>query len=189
MCARYDFNILSKLLLLLLLSCIFSVNVCGQGRKRSKHMAKHKTAGKQNRSRGGKGRPQAVTISSEKESRTLEQAKIDSQLLYALKLRRGEPLPFSDVESLKASIKVDNQGRTLVDVDATVSDELERQVRQFGGEIISSFKQYNAMRVNFPIEQLEKLAALKDIKFIRPAAVPSLDNASPTKGATERLDP
>lgn len=172
---QFDFNILSKLSLLLLLSCALSVNVCAQGKKRSKHRAQNKTARKQSQSSSAKGRQPAVTISSEKESRTLEQAKIDSQLLYRLKLRRGEPLPFSDVESLKASIKIDNQGRTLVDVEAIVSDELERQIRQLGGEIISSFKQYNAIRANFPIEKLEDLAALSGIKFIRPAAAPTME--------------
>ena len=105
----------------------------------------------------------------------MAEAKIDSQLLYVLKIRRGEKSPVADVQSLERSIKIDEQGRTLIDLEASVSDELLSEIQRLGGEIISSFKRFNAIRANFPIDKLEALAALKDIKFIRPAAAPTLD--------------
>lgn len=108
----------------------------------------------------------------------MAQAKIDSQLLYLLKIRRGEKSPVADVQSLERSIRIDRQGCTLLDLEASVSDELIREIQRLGGEIISSFKQFNAIRVNFPIAKLEDLAALKDIKFIRPAAAPAMDSPS-----------
>jgi hypothetical protein len=167
-------NLPLLLLLPLLLPLAFLGLTDAQVKKRQATVTK-KTSVEAQRSKGGKGRRQPVAISSKKEMRAMAEAKIDSQLLYVLKIRRGRKSPVADVQSLERSIKIDEQGRTLIDLEASVSDELLREIQRLGGEIISSFKQFNAIRANFPIDKLEDLAALRDIKFIRPATAPTMD--------------
>lgn len=168
-------NVQRLLLLLLLLHLAFISLTDAQVKKRQATVTRKTSVGKR-RSKDGRGQRPPVALSSKKETRaTMAQAKIDSQLLYVLKIRRGEKSPVADVQSLERSIKIDGQGRTLIDLEASVSDDLLREIQRLGGEIISSFKQFNAIRANFPIDKLEELAALRDIKFIRPATAPTMD--------------
>ena len=56
---------------------------------------------------------QIQTLEDEKESRTPAQQKIDSQLLYALKLERAQPIA-SALQSLQADVGESEQGRVVV---------------------------------------------------------------------------
>lgn len=166
---------MQRLLLLLLLLHLALLSLTAAQVKKRQATVTRKTSMGTHRSKDGKGQRPPVALSSKKEMRAMAQAKIDSQLLYVLKIRRGEKSPVADVQSLERSIKIDSQGRTLIDLEASVSEELLCEIQRLGGEIISSFKQFNAIRANFPIDKLEDLAALRDIKFIRPAAAPTMD--------------
>jgi Subtilase family/IPT/TIG domain len=116
-------------------------------------------------------RQQIESLIAEKRHRTPAQRKLDSQLLTAIKLKRGEPMS-ADVPTLRIDVKTDAQGRALVDLDATVSDDLLKQIKILGGEVINSFPQFNAIRAQVPLSALETLAARADVKFIRRAIEP-----------------
>lgn len=100
-------------------------------------------------------------------SRTPEQKKIDSQLLYALMQRRGET---SGVPAEPVRLDLDVKGRALVDVSGDVSARLLAKIRKLGGEVISKSETYHNVRARLSLEKLEELAGLKEVRFIAPAA-------------------
>ena len=106
-------------------------------------------------------------VFDEKASRTAAQKKIDSQLLYALKQKRGET---RGVPTERIIIDVDQKGRALVDITAKVSPQVTSQIRKLGGIVISEDQRYHTIRARLALEKLEALATLKDVSFIAPPA-------------------
>jgi hypothetical protein len=104
---------------------------------------------------------------NEKSSRTAAQQKIDSQLLYALKQKRGET---RGVPTERINIELDQKGRALVDVTANVSAQVTAHIRKLGGTVISEAPLYHTIRARLALEKLESLANRKDVSFIAPAA-------------------
>lgn len=107
------------------------------------------------------------TVQDEKESRTPAQKKIDSQLLYALKQKRGIT---KGVPTERIKIELDKDGRALVDITAHVTAEVLAQIRKLGGAVISDDAHYHTIRAGLALEKLETLAKRKDVMFIAPAA-------------------
>ncbi|HEX3227878.1 MAG TPA: hypothetical protein VHQ95_02870 [Pyrinomonadaceae bacterium] len=106
-------------------------------------------------------------VPDEKSSRTAAQKKIDSQLLYALKQKRGET---RGVPTERINIELDQKGRALVDITARVSPQVSSQIRKLGGVVISEEPQYHTIRARLALEKLEALAGRNDVSFIGPAA-------------------
>ncbi len=107
-------------------------------------------------------------MSQEKESRTLARRKIDSQLLYEIDRRHD-----GTANSIQQTdVKIDRRGRALVDISATVTDKLLASIESIGGQALSSSERYNTIRANVPLEKLEALACLNNVRFIQPAAQP-----------------
>ena len=107
------------------------------------------------------------TVVDEKKSRTAAQKKIDSQLLYALKQKRGET---RGVPTERINIDLDQKGRALVDINANVTPGIRAIIRKLGGQVISDDARYRAIRARLALEKLEELANRKDVSFIAPAA-------------------
>lgn len=103
----------------------------------------------------------------EKASRTPAQKKIDSQLLYALKQKRGET---RGVPTERINIELDQKGRALVDITAKVSPQVTSQIRKLGGIVLSEDGYYHTIRARLALEKLEAVATLKDVSFIAPPA-------------------
>jgi hypothetical protein len=105
----------------------------------------------------------------EKATRTAAQAKLDSQIVLALRRERGEA-PFDRPTALQPSLTFEADGRLLVDIDATVSAELLQQIQRIGGKVINSFESAHAIRALVPLGEIEALAGRADVRFIAPAA-------------------
>jgi hypothetical protein len=108
----------------------------------------------------------------EKESRTPAQQKpaqqkIDSQLLYALKQKRGEK---RGVPTEPIKLNRDAKGRVLVDITARTSPRLLSKIRKLGGVVVSQSETYHTVRARLSLEKLEALAGLEEVRFIMPAA-------------------
>jgi hypothetical protein len=124
-------------------------------------------------------RRQIVALQKEKASRTAAERKIDSQLLQARKLDRGEPI--ADGVRLKPpDLDQDERGRVLVDMRAEVTDPLLRQIGGSGGEVVNNFPRFQAIRAFVTLDQLATLAELPDVKSIRPAARVRVNTGSVT---------
>jgi uncharacterized repeat protein (TIGR01451 family) len=111
---------------------------------------------------------QIEALIEEKESRTPSQMKIDSQLLYSLKQKRGERMA-PGVESLAMGVREAADGSVLLDIQARVTPEVLGAIRKAGGEVVYSYEQFGAIRARLPMGALEAIAGLDEIKFIGPA--------------------
>ena len=111
---------------------------------------------------------QIEVLTAEKASRTPAQAKIDSNLLYEIKLDRDDPL-FEAVPDLRTNVVVERDDRVLVDIDATVDDEVLDRIAALGGVVINSHPRYRAIRARLPLDAIESLASWASVAHIRTA--------------------
>jgi hypothetical protein len=92
------------------------------------------------------------------------QKKIDSQLLYALKQKRGET---KGVPTGRIDLEFDKKGRALVDITANVTTELKSQIQKLGGAVVSDDARYHTIRAKLALEKLESLAKRHDVRLLR----------------------
>jgi Subtilase family/CARDB/Bacterial Ig domain len=123
---------------------------------------------------------QIAALEKEKESRTPTQQKIDSQLLYADKMRRGVPIA-EGVPTQRVDLDKDDQGRILVDIKADVTDALLQYIKTLGGNVVNDFPQYQAIRAGVPLANIENLAARSEVRFVEPA-VRAMNNNVDSQG-------
>ena len=109
------------------------------------------------------------SFGQEKNQRTLEQQKIDSQLLYAIYQMRGEA-ESKGVPTEPIQLEKDVKGRVLVDIRAPVTKKVLAQVKKFGGTVVSSSDRYHSIIAYLPLGKLEALAHSREVKFIAPKA-------------------
>jgi hypothetical protein len=105
----------------------------------------------------------------EKDQRTPEQQKIDSQLLYALYQTRGEA-EAKGIPTEPIPLEKDAKGRVLIDIRAPVSRKLLGRIEKLGGQVVSSSKEYHSIIAYLSLEKLEPLARSREVKFISPKA-------------------
>jgi subtilisin-like proprotein convertase family protein len=113
---------------------------------------------------------QIEALIAEKQGRTAAQKKMDSQLVYLAKQSRNEIIAAA-APNLVIDLKADADNRVLVDISATVSDELLEAITQGGGTIVNHFAAFDAIRAKVPIGMVETLAARGDVRSIGPAAL------------------
>jgi hypothetical protein len=113
---------------------------------------------------------------AEKRARTPAQRKIDTQLLYALYRQRGEA-EAKGVPAGELRVKFDEKRRALVTIRARVTRAVLAKVKRLGGEVISSSARYDDIRAHLPLEKMEELAALKDVRAIMPAEEATTNSA------------
>ena len=146
---------------------------------------------------------QIEALLAEKESRTPAQRKIDSQLVYAVKMNRGETVA-SGVDSLEVNVPfeqgpdtsgVDRGPRVVVDVTANFPSDVIEQISDLGGEVQSVNSRYNSLRASIPINKIEQIAANPAVLFVQPKqeAMTSRTDAGPASAAnfvtTRRVGP
>jgi len=111
---------------------------------------------------------QIAALRAEKESRTPIQRRLSSRLLHASRLRRGLPIA-PGVPSQRTGIEVAADGTTLVDLRGRVGPALRAGIEALGGEVISSHPRQGTLRARVPLIRAEALAALPDVRAVRPA--------------------
>lgn len=110
---------------------------------------------------------QIKSLLDEKNARTPVQQKIDSNLLYATKMHRGESIT-SAVPTLEVNVGEDANGFVTVDISADVSTKLLATLKRMGVDVESSFPEYHTMRARVRLDKLEDIAALPQVHFIMP---------------------
>lgn len=110
-----------------------------------------------------------TTANQEKDQRTPEQQKIDSQLLHAIYQMRGEA-EAKGVPTEPIPLEKDAKGRVLVDIRAPVTKKVLARIKKLSGTVLSSSDQYHSIIAYLPLEKLEPLARSKEVKFIAPKA-------------------
>jgi Subtilase family len=111
---------------------------------------------------------QIEALIREKDSRAGAQQKMDSQLIYALKMRRGEMIA-EGVPTLETNVQYNNQGKVTLDLKINkVSDALLNQLKAYGASVVSSVPEYNSVRIQVDIGQIEAIAALPGVIYVQP---------------------
>jgi len=100
---------------------------------------------------------QIEALLAEKDARTPAQQKIDSQFIYATRMRAGSAIA-SGVQALDLDVKVDLLGRTDIDVRIAVDDGSIALVKSMGGDIQGVSVAGNSILARFPIDSIERLA-------------------------------
>jgi len=120
---------------------------------------------------------QIQALEDDKESRTPAQRKIDSQLLYATRMERAQPIA-SGVSSLQVNVGASEQGRVVVDISAMVDDKLLQLLANNGAVVLVSTPDYNSVRVEVALDRLEDIAASDSVHFIQPKQEYMLNDVS-----------
>src|SRR5262249_17212210 len=101
----------------------------------------------------------------EKETRTPGERKIDSQLLYAMRMRQGLPAA-PGVPTLAVDIPYADDGHAIVDVKVRRTARLMARVNGLTGEA-KAFPG-DTMQLHLDLAQVEQLAADPDVIFVQP---------------------
>lgn len=110
---------------------------------------------------------QIQALVDEKNARTPVQQKIDSQLLYATKMHRGEAIA-RGVPTLEVNVGADDNGIVTVDLSADVSAKFISRLKTMGVEVLGSWPDYHSMRVRVSLDKLEDIAQMPQVRFIMP---------------------
>ena len=107
----------------------------------------------------------------EKETRTSDQQKLDSQLWYALQAYRGQALAgVSDVYATAVdTVNPDTSGFVRVDISAVVSDSLLNQIAALEGSVAFASPEDQIIHATVPLMTIETLAANPNVLHIAPA--------------------
>ena len=110
---------------------------------------------------------QIQALEQEKDSRTPAQQKIDSNVLYTIRMLQGKPAA-PGVPYLYTGIDLDENNNVVVDITAHVTDKLLQQLSSAGALILYSTPALRSIRAIIPPGQMENIAASPDVIFISP---------------------
>src|SRR3954447_13272866 len=79
---------------------------------------------------------QIQALEAEKESRTPAQKKINSQLLYAIKMERGEPIA-AGIRTLTVDVGADATGMVTANLIGNVNSSLLGALSQMGVKVVA----------------------------------------------------
>jgi hypothetical protein len=109
---------------------------------------------------------QIQALALDKMSRTPAQRKIDSQLLYAARMSRGESVA-PGVQSLAVAVEEVGDSRTVVDITAKLDDALFEALRAGGARVMAVVPGYDSLRAEIDLDSVEALAALPQVRYIQ----------------------
>ncbi|HZG25470.1 MAG TPA: hypothetical protein VEZ17_12855, partial [Chitinophagaceae bacterium] len=130
---------------------------------------------------------QVQLLLQEKSSRTPAERKIDSRLLQAVREKSGIKLT-NGLRLEPVQLPTDAAGNLEVDITANVSDDLLTRMESLGAKIIFPSTEYHSIRALVNMSIIAKIAAYKEVSFIRPAAIAqtggtvTFDNGKAGKG-------
>ncbi|MDA0738933.1 MAG: hypothetical protein O2999_09525 [Nitrospirae bacterium] len=110
---------------------------------------------------------QIQALLTEKAQRTPSQKKISSHLLHARNMRLGRPVA-KGIQQLLNGVKIHAGETTDIFIRADVSPSVIGQITAMGGSNIQSYPTHRAIHARVPLSQLESLALLPQVQFIRP---------------------
>jgi hypothetical protein len=111
---------------------------------------------------------QIQRLLEEKATRTPAQQKIGSDLLLNQRGSRGSAVA-PDVPQMRNGVEVAPSGETMVDIKGEITDALIARIGEVGGEVVNTFPQYGSVRAEVPIDRLEDIAELDEVRSIRSA--------------------
>ena len=133
---------------------------------------------------------QMNALQKEKISRTPAQQKIDSNLLYTIRMLAGQPAA-PGVSYLYTGVDLDANNNIVVDMVANVTDSLLSKLSAAGAQILYSNLSLRSIRAIIPPNKIEGIAASPDVIFISPrqGSMNNRHDALPSKFSGLHLAP
>jgi len=110
---------------------------------------------------------QMNALQQEKISRTPAQQKIDSNVLYTMRMLAGQPAA-PGVAYLYTGVDLDANNNIVVDMVANVTDALLSKLSAAGAQVLYSNLSLRSIRAIIPPNKIESIAASPDVIFISP---------------------
>ncbi|HLK31836.1 MAG TPA: S8 family serine peptidase [Terriglobales bacterium] len=110
---------------------------------------------------------QMQALQQEKAMRTPAQRKIDSNVLYTIRMLAGQPAA-PGIPYLYTGVDLDRSNNVVVDITAHVSDRLLQQLAAAGAQVLYTNRRLRSIRASIPPQQIENIAASPDVIFISP---------------------
>ncbi|MEP7270500.1 MAG: S8 family serine peptidase [Acidobacteriota bacterium] len=129
---------------------------------------------------------QIESLVAHKRSFSRVQRKIDSQLIFAIKGRRGQSIT-REIETLETNVEVGETGLTTVDISTTSTSQLLEKLEAIDAEVINVVPTLGSVRARVRLEQVEEIAALSGVQFIQPKQVAITNGIRRMSNVAERL--
>ena len=110
---------------------------------------------------------QMLALQQDKASRTPAQRKIDSNILYTIRMLAGQPAA-PGVDFLYTGVDLDEQNDIVVDMVANVTEQLLQQLTAAGAQVLYRNTSLRSIRAIVPPAKIEGIAASPDVIFISP---------------------
>jgi hypothetical protein len=123
---------------------------------------------------------QMLALQQDKALRTPAQKKIDSNIIYTMRMLAGKPVA-DGVPYLNTGVDLDNNNNIVVDMVAQVTDKLLRQLNAAGAQVLYTNASLRSIRAIIPPSQIEGIAASPDVIFISPKQGSMTHRVQPTK--------
>ena len=124
---------------------------------------------------------QIEALIREKETRSPAERKIDSQLLYALRMQRGLPVA-PGVQTLEVDVPRAADGHVIVDVAGHVTTALMAQLDGLTSEDVVKTSPA-AVQMHVDLEQVEQIAAQPGVVYVQPRQAAYTSASSVHQGA------
>ena len=110
---------------------------------------------------------QIQALQQEKASRTPAQQKIDSNVLFTIRMLAGKSAA-PGVPYLYTGVDLDESNNIVADIVANVTDPLLEQITASGGQVLYINRALRSIRATIPPDQVETIATSQDVIFIWP---------------------
>ncbi|MET0752794.1 MAG: S8 family serine peptidase, partial [Pyrinomonadaceae bacterium] len=127
-------------------------------------------------------RQQIAALVQEKMTRSAGRNKMDSRLIYSIKMERGERLA-PGLDTLDIVIPRSEEGQPIIDITAKVSKKLITRLEAQGAKILISLPRYNTLRVEMSLEALDAVADFPEVIYIQP-----MQEAMTSQSATVQVE-
>ncbi len=111
---------------------------------------------------------QITALEDEKAAFSATEKKMDSQLVFSLKRSRRITIARNAVPLLRVENKEDGNGLVEVEISGSVTSNLLEHIENCGGQLRDALHT-SPLCARVPMNQLEEIAALPEVKFIGPA--------------------
>ncbi len=133
-------------------------------------------------------RQQISALMQEKANRTPGQKKMDSRLIYASKMGRGERVAIG-VDTLDVGLDIDEEGKVIIDITAEVNASLLSKLKIAGAKIITSVPQYRTVQVRVSIDAVETIANYPEVIYVQSKQDPIFWQEPPSPDNKRVVDP
>ena len=129
---------------------------------------------------------QLAALAALKSGRSPAQRKTNAGLQLEIERRSGR-LAGGPLESVRPSVVVNDDGTVFVDIKAEVTETLLSSIESAGGAVLSRHPRFNAVRAQLPLDQVETIAALPEVRVVAPIELAWTNKINTSQGDVAHL--